>query len=45
MDAYRCFMGTEIDALVIGRYLLLKADQPVGNRPDHAEYLAGYRND
>jgi carbamoyltransferase len=44
-DAYRCFMGTEIDALVIGRHLLLKADQPAGNRPDRAEYLAGYRND
>ena len=27
-DAYRCFMGTEMDALVLGRYLLLKEDQP-----------------
>jgi carbamoyltransferase len=27
-DAYRCFMFTRIDALVVGRYLLLKDEQP-----------------
>ena len=27
-DAYRCFMRTEMDYLVIGNYLLAKADQP-----------------
>jgi len=27
-DAYRCFMRTDMDALVIGRSLLLKSDQP-----------------
>ncbi len=27
-DAYRCFMRTEMDALVLGPYLLAKADQP-----------------
>jgi carbamoyltransferase len=27
-DAYRCFMGTEMDALVIGQHLLLREDQP-----------------
>ena len=26
-DAFRCFMGTELDALVIGNYLLLKENQ------------------
>ena len=26
-DAYRCFMGTEMDALAIGNFLLQKADQ------------------
>lgn len=26
-DAYRCFMGTEMDALVLGNYLLRKNDQ------------------
>ncbi len=27
-DAYACFMRTEMDALVLGDFLLLKADQP-----------------
>lgn len=27
-DAYRCFLRTEMDALVVGHYLLLRADQP-----------------
>jgi carbamoyltransferase len=27
-DAYRCFMYTHIDALVLGNYLLQKEDQP-----------------
>ncbi|MDT0614621.1 carbamoyltransferase family protein [Streptomyces lancefieldiae] len=27
-DAYRCFMRTDIDALAIGSFLLLKSDQP-----------------
>ena len=26
-DAFRCFMGTEIDVLVIGRYMLMKEHQ------------------
>ena len=26
-DAFKCFMGTELDMLVIGNYLLLKAEQ------------------
>jgi carbamoyltransferase len=28
-DAYRCFMSTEMDVLVIGNFLLKKADQPL----------------
>jgi carbamoyltransferase len=27
-DAFRCFMGTELDVLVVGNCLLLKQDQP-----------------
>jgi carbamoyltransferase len=27
-DAYRCFMRTEMDALVVGNYLFLKQEQP-----------------
>jgi len=28
LDAYRCFMRTEMDALVLGPFLLLKEEQP-----------------
>ena len=27
-DAYDCFMGTDMDVLVIGNYLLIKEEQP-----------------
>ncbi|MFJ5257826.1 carbamoyltransferase family protein [Pseudomonas koreensis] len=30
-DAYRCFMRTEMDCLVIGQFLLTKSDQPQWN--------------
>ena len=36
-DAYRCFMGTEIDYLVIGNIFLSKKDQP-------KELLSNYEN-
>jgi len=32
-EAYRCFMRTELDALVIGDHLFLKAAQPQWNEP------------
>ena len=28
-DAYRCFMATQMDALAVGPYLMLKSEQPV----------------
>ena len=33
-DAYRCFMSTELDVLVIGDFLLTKDDQLLGARVD-----------
>ncbi|MDA0823859.1 MAG: carbamoyltransferase [Proteobacteria bacterium] len=33
-DAYRCFMRTEMDYLVIERFLMAKADQPVWQKDD-----------
>ena len=27
-DAYKCFMGTDLDALVIGHFFLMKENQP-----------------
>ena len=43
--AYRCFMATNMDALVLERYVLLKDEQP--NRTEHAidEYLAKFALD
>lgn len=34
-DAYRCFMRTGMDALVLGRALLRKVEQPHWNEPDN----------
>ncbi len=31
LDAYRCFMATDLDALVIGRFMLMKSAQPAKN--------------
>ena len=33
-DAYRCFMRTEIDYLVLENFLLAKCDQPVRENDD-----------
>jgi carbamoyltransferase len=33
-DAYRCFMRTEMDFLVVGNYLIAKADQPMRPRDE-----------
>jgi carbamoyltransferase len=39
-DAYRCFMFTQMDALVLGSYLLLKPEQP--ELAGAAEHLARF---
>jgi carbamoyltransferase len=31
-DAYRCFMGTDLDVLAVENCLLFKVDQPASNR-------------
>jgi carbamoyltransferase len=43
-DAYRCFMGTEIDALVLGNLLLLKEEQTAGRGGAEA-YRASFAPD
>lgn len=42
-EAYRCFMFTEMDALVVGPFLLLKRDQPP--MPGAEEYKRRFRPD
>ena len=36
-DAYRCFMGTEIEILVVGNCFLKKEDQPTGKKVDYKD--------
>ena len=44
-DAWRCFMGTDMDALVIGRHVLLKEEQPAATHIDRQAYLGGFAVD
>ena len=44
-DAYRCFMATNMDALVIDDFLLLKKDQPQAKEHEIDEYLARFQLD
>ncbi len=43
LDAYRCFMRTEIDYLVLGNHLLLKKNQPAFN--DNIDWRQEYELD
>ncbi|MFO0829110.1 MAG: carbamoyltransferase [Phycisphaerales bacterium] len=44
-EAYRCFMGTNMDALVLERFVLLREDQPGGDVVRNEEYLAQFKLD
>ena len=44
-DAYRCFMGTNMDVLVIGRTLLFKDQQPNRSESDAGTYLKEFELD
>jgi carbamoyltransferase len=44
-DAFNCFMATNIDALVIGDFLLLKEAQRPESRPDLQAYLGRFQDD
>ena len=44
-QAYRCFMSTNIDALVLERFVLLKEEQPQDESPDREKYLAEFKLD
>ncbi|MEO1524544.1 MAG: carbamoyltransferase [Planctomycetota bacterium] len=41
-DAYRCFMATEMDALVVEDLILLKEEQPESNRVDAEMHDAAF---
>jgi carbamoyltransferase len=44
-QAYRCFMATNMDALVVERLVLLKADQPASRSFDPDQYAAAFQAD
>lgn len=44
-DAYRCFMASDIDCLVLENYLLMKSDQPQTTVHDTEAYKAQYALD
>jgi carbamoyltransferase len=44
-DAYRCFMGTEMDCLVIENFLLYRKEQPTNAQIDRSSYLSAFNLD
>ncbi|MFN0129304.1 MAG: carbamoyltransferase [Verrucomicrobiales bacterium] len=44
-EAYHCFMGTDMDVLVLGRAILRKQNQPAANRIQRDDYLARFSLD
>jgi carbamoyltransferase len=44
-DAYRCFMATEMDCLVLENHVLLKDAQPRGATEDIETYKARFKLD
>ena len=44
-NAYRCFLGTNMDVLVLGRVILLKEKQPNAGEIDNAKYLEEFALD
>ena len=44
-NAYRCFMGTNMDVLVLGRVILRKENQPNAGEIDNTKYLEEFALD
>jgi carbamoyltransferase len=44
-DAYRCFMATEMDVLVIDSCILRKEEQPAGDAQERQQYHASFGRD
>jgi len=44
-DAFRCFMATDMDCLVLENHLLLKSKQPIGLQEDSVSYQVQYALD
>ena len=44
-EAYRCFLNTDMDALVIGSFLLLKEENAAASAEARAKYLKNFELD
>ncbi len=44
-DAFRCFMGTHMDVLVVGAFVLIKSEQPKGLKEEFVSYLEEFELD
>ena len=44
-EAYRCFLSTDMDVLVLERHVLLKDRQPPSHLPDRKQYLDQFKLD
>jgi len=44
-EAFRCFMATHMDVLVLENFLLLKSEQMTDRKPDAESYLAQFELD
>jgi carbamoyltransferase len=44
-DAYRCFMATDMDVLVLGRQILHKQEQRLAGEEERAQHLAQFQLD
>jgi carbamoyltransferase len=44
-QAYRCFMSTNMDALVLERFVLVKSEQPASRSFDADEYISAFSPD
>jgi carbamoyltransferase len=44
-DAVRCFMNTDMDALVLEDFVLIKSEQPAGLAQDRDTYLSSFKLD
>jgi carbamoyltransferase len=44
-DAYRCFMGTDMDVVVLERSVLLKTEQPASAAIDRQRYVGAFHPD
>lgn len=44
-QAYRCFMSTNMDVLVLERFVLIKSEQPASRSFDADEYVAAFSPD